>query len=54
MKHVGLGTNAVKISGYFPAFSAVVMLKIEARPGWTRTRGCGSVRATKKSKTNHF
>ena len=33
------GTNAVKNSGYFPACNAVVMLKIETRPGWTRTKG---------------
>ena len=33
------GANAVKNSGYFPACNAVVMLKIETRPGWTRTKG---------------
>ena len=32
--------NAVKNSGYFPTCNAVVMLKIEARPGCTRTEGC--------------
>ena len=40
MKKVREGMNAVKNSGYFPACNAVVMLKIEARPGYTRTEGC--------------
>ena len=31
MKYVGKGTSAAENSGYFPACSAVVMLKIEAR-----------------------
>ena len=31
MQHVGKGMNAVKNCGYFPACSAVVMLKIETR-----------------------
>ena len=47
---MGEGTNPVKNSRYFPACSAVVMLKIEARPGCTRMRGCSSARATNKSK----
>ena len=42
MKCVGKGTNAVKNCGYFPACSAVAMLKIEARSVCTRTRGCSS------------
>ena len=40
MKKVREGMNAVKNSGYFLACNAVVMLKIEARPGCTRTEGC--------------
>ena len=32
--------NGVKTFGYFPACNAVVMLKIEARPGCTRTKDC--------------
>ena len=40
---VGEGTNAVKNSGYFLACNAVVMLKIEARPGCARKKGCSSV-----------
>ena len=31
VKYVGKRTNAAENSGYFPACSAVVMLKIEAR-----------------------
>ena len=50
MKHVGGGTNTAKNSGYFPACSAVMMLKIEARSVCTRTRGCSSAPATNKSK----
>ena len=38
MKYVGEGTNATKNSGYLPACSAVVMLKIEARPVCTTMR----------------
>ena len=44
------GTKAAKNSGYFPACSAVVMLKIEARPVCTRMRGCSSAQAMNKSK----
>ena len=40
IQFVGLGTNAVKNSHYFLACNAVVMLKIEAMPGCTRTTGC--------------
>ena len=40
MKKVREGMNAVKNSGYFLACNAVVMLKIEARPGCTGTEGC--------------
>ena len=36
MKYVGEGTNAAKNCGYFPACSAVGMLKIEARSVCTR------------------
>ena len=39
-KKVREGMNAVKNSGYFPTCNAVVMLKIEARPGCTRTESC--------------
>ena len=39
-------TNAVKNS----ACNAVVMLKIEARPGCTGTKGCGSTRETNNNK----
>ena len=38
MKYAGKGTNAAENSGYLPACSAVVMLKIEARPVCTRMR----------------
>ena len=41
MKYVGKGTSAAENSGYFPACSAVVMLKIEARSVCTRMRGSG-------------
>ena len=54
MKYVGKGTGAAENSGYFPACSAVVMLKIEARSVCTRMRGCSSTPASNKSKTNHF
>ena len=36
------------------ACNAVVMLKIEARPGCTRTKGCGSAKEMNKKKKNHF
>ena len=52
IKYVGEGTNAVENSGYFPACSAVVMLKIEARSICTRMRGCSSTPARNKSKKN--
>ena len=45
MKYVGKGTNSVENSGYFPACSAVMMLKIEARSVCTRMRGCSSTPA---------
>ena len=51
MKYVGKGTNAAENSGYFPACSAVVMLKIEAGSVCTRMRGCSSTPARNKSKT---
>ena len=35
---------------FFPACSAVVMLKIKARSVCTRTRGCSSAPATNNSK----
>jgi len=50
MKKVGEGANAVKNAGYFPACNAVVMLKIEARPGCTRKKGCSSAREPNKNK----
>ena len=50
MKYVRKGTNAAENSGYFPACSAVVMLKIEARSVCTRMRGCSSTPARNKSK----
>ena len=56
MKYVGEGPNAAKnseefrIFSYFPACSAVVMLKIEARSVCTRMRGCNSAPARNKSK----
>ena len=53
MKCVEKGASVVKNCGYFPACSAVVMLKIEARSVCTRTRGCSSARATNKSKKIH-
>ena len=40
MKYVGGKTNTAENSGYFPACSAVVMLKVEARSVCTRMRGC--------------
>ena len=40
----------LKNSGYFPACSAVVMLKIEARSVCTRMRGRSSTPARNKSK----
>ena len=42
------GTNAVKNSGFFSACNAVVMLKIEARPGCTIQKA--SARETNKNK----
>ena len=42
------GTNAVKNSGFFLVCNAVVMLKIEARPGCTVQKA--SARETKKNK----
>ena len=50
MKYVGEGTNAAKNSGYFPACSAVVMLKIKARSVCTKTRGCSLAPATNENK----
>ena len=47
MKYVGKGTSAAENSGYFPACSAVVMLKIEARSVCTRN---ASTPARNKSK----
>ena len=49
MKYVGEGTNAAKNSGYFPACSAVMMLKIQARSVCTRMRSCSSTPARNKS-----
>ena len=49
MKKVGEGTNAVKNFGYFPACKAVVMLKIQARPGCFRTKGFISARERNKN-----
>ena len=54
MKKVGEGTNPVKNSGYFPACNAVIMLKMEARPGCTRTKGCSSALQTTKNQKRHF
>ena len=53
-KRVGAGTNAVKNSGYFPACKVAVMLKIETRPGCTRTKSCSSARETNKNKKSHL
>ena len=50
MKYVGKGTSAAEHSGYFPACSAVAMLKIEARSVCTRMRGRSSTPARNKSK----
>jgi len=50
MKKVGERMNAVKNSGYFLACNAVMMLKIEARPGCTRTKSCSSARERIKNK----
>ena len=49
-KKVEEGTNAVRKSGYFPACNAFVMLKIEARPRFTRIKGCSSAREANKNK----
>ena len=51
-KRAGAGTNAVKNSGYFLACNVAVMLKIETRPGCTRTKAVtrpGKRKRTKKS-----
>ena len=50
VKYGGEGTNATENSGYFPACSAVVMLKIEARSVCTRMRSRSSTPARNKSK----
>ena len=50
MKYVGEGTNTAKNFGYFPACSADMMLKIEARSVCTKMRGCSSTPATNESK----
>ena len=50
MKYVGKETSAAENSGYFPACSAVLMLKIEARSVCTRMRGRSSTPARNKSK----
>ena len=52
-KKVGEGTNPVKNSGYFLACNAVVMLKIEERPGYT-AKGCSSAGETNKNKKSDF
>ena len=49
MKYVGKGTNAAENSGYFPACSAAVMLKIETRSVCTRMRGFSLTPARNKS-----
>jgi len=54
MKKVGEGMNPVKNSGHFPACNAVVMLKMEARPGCTRTKGCSSALEMTKNQKRHF
>ena len=54
LEYVGKGTSAAENSGYFPACSAVVMLKIEARSVCTRMRGRSSTPARNKSKKNRF
>ena len=43
-------SGAVKNSGYFPVCNAILMLKIDAEPGCTRTKGCISARETNKNK----
>ena len=50
MLFAGLEMNAVKNSHYFPACNVVVMLKIEAMPGYARTRGCSKAREINKKK----
>lgn len=50
MKKNGEGTNATKNSGYFPVCNADVMMKIVARPGCTRTKGCSLAREKNKNK----
>ena len=54
MKYVGKGMSAAKNSGYFPACSAVMVLKIEARSVCTTMRGPTLTPARKKSKKTHF
>ena len=43
-------SNCGKNSGYFLASNAVMMLKIKARPGYTRTKGCTSAQEMNKNK----
>ena len=50
-KKSGQGTNTVK---KILACNAVVMLKIETRPGCTRTNSSGSAQEMNKKKKNHF
>ena len=52
-KKVGEGMNPVKNSGFFLACNAVVMLKIEERPGYT-AKGCSSAGETNKNKKGWF
>ena len=54
MKYVGKGMNAAENSGYFPACSAVMMLKIEARSVCTRMRGCSLTPARNIRKKKSF
>ena len=42
-------SGAVKNSGYFPVCNAILMLKIEARPGCTRTKGSISAQETNEN-----
>ena len=51
MKCVGKETNAVRNCGYFPACSAVVMLKIEAKSVCTRTNKSRKITAKQLSLT---
>ena len=43
-------SNCGNNSGYFLAGNAVMMLKIKARPGYTRTKGCTSAQEMNKNK----